>query len=191
MLQFLYKIIHFRSCWCCMLRIPNFQWFSYWISNMLNIVPQYTVCSDLSLPLLYLRPQPRPRPFTFIFSFTFIYFQWSDLVVGGVEVDYIIHLWDRKWYCHNYMCVYSKRYSVSILEMGIKSKTENGSIYLFGWWEIPKIHLNGGYWVLSRRTFREITREKRRFMKEMRDRSFQIGGRMTTMTLVTRATLRA
>ena len=48
-----------------------------------------------------------------------------------------------------------------------------------------------GYWVLSRRTFREITREKRRFMKEMRDRSFQIGGRMTTMTLVTRATLRA
>merc|ERR1712155_402432 len=48
----------------------------------------------------------------------------------------------------------------------------------------------GGYWVLSRRTFREITREKRRFMKEMRDRSFQIGGRMTSMTLVTRATFR-
>ena len=31
---------------------------------------------------------------TFIF---FIYIQWSDLVVGGVEVDLTIHLWDRKW----------------------------------------------------------------------------------------------
>ena len=49
---------------------------------------------------------------------------------------------------------------------------------------------NRGYWVLSRRTFREITREKRRFMREMRDRRFQIGGRMPAMTLVIRATFR-
>ena len=48
-----------------------------------------------------------------------------------------------------------------------------------------------GHWVLSRRTFREIIREKRRFMREMSDRRFQIGERMTAMTLVIRATLRA
>ena len=34
---------------------------------------------------------------------------------------------------YTYMCVYSKRYSVSILEMGIKSKTENGSNFFCSW----------------------------------------------------------